>query len=60
MTVLGKEQIVEHGIDDLSKEIGIIGRHLKSGGVKKVAVYLPNSVEYLMVIFGEWMLMNCY
>lgn len=53
MTILGKEEIVEHGIEDLSKEIGIIGRHLKQSGVKKVAIYLPNSVEYLTTVFGK-------
>lgn len=54
MTILGKEEVVEHGVEDLSKEIGIIGQHLKAGGVKKVAIYLPNSVEYLTTIFGEF------
>lgn len=54
MTTFGKEEIVEHGIDYLSKEIGTIGQHLKQGGVKKVAIYLPNSVEYLMTVFGEY------
>ncbi|KAF2170966.1 hypothetical protein M409DRAFT_63972 [Zasmidium cellare ATCC 36951] len=52
MTVLGKEEIVEHGIEDLSKEIGIIGQHIKQAGVKKVAIYLPNSVEYLTTVFA--------
>ena len=53
MTVLGKEELVEHDIEALSKEIEIIGKHLKEKGVKSVAVYLPNSVEFLMTIFGE-------
>lgn len=53
MSVFGKEELVEHDIDELSKEIGILGRHLKQAGVKKVAIYLPNSVEYLFTIFGK-------
>lgn len=53
MTVLGKEEVVEHNIEDLSKEIEIIGKHLKAKGVKSVAIYLPNSVEFLLTIFGE-------
>ncbi|EME43487.1 hypothetical protein DOTSEDRAFT_72759 [Dothistroma septosporum NZE10] len=52
MTVLGKEDLVEHDIDELSQEIGIIGQHLKKNGANKVAVYLPNSIEYLQMIFA--------
>jgi len=52
MTVLGKEEVVEHSIADISKEINVIGKHLREAGVKKVAIYLPNSVEYLSTIFG--------
>ena len=53
MTVLGKEELVEHDIEALSKEIEIIGKHLKEMGVRNVAVYLPNSVEFLLTIFGK-------
>ncbi|PIA91411.1 hypothetical protein CB0940_09826 [Cercospora beticola] len=52
MTVLGKQEIIEHDVDELSKEIAIIGKHFKDAGVKKVAIYLPNSVEYLSTIFA--------
>ena len=51
MTVLGKE-VVEHNIADITKEINIFGKHLADSGVKRVAIYLPNSVEYLTTIFG--------
>lgn len=54
MTVLGKEEVIEHDISHLSKQIAIMGQHLKSQGVKRVAIYLPNSAEYLMTIFGEF------
>jgi hypothetical protein len=53
MTVLGKEEIIEHDIEELSKEIEIIGMHLKAKGVKSVAIYLPNSIEFLLAISGE-------
>lgn len=53
MSIFGKEQVVEHDIDELSKEIGILGRHFKAANVKRVAIYLPNSPEYLSVIFGK-------
>lgn len=53
MTVLGKEEIVDHDIEQLTREIAIIGKHFKDAGVKKVAIDLPNSVEYLSTIFGK-------
>jgi hypothetical protein len=53
MSVFGKEELEEHSIAELSKEIGIIGRNLKAAGVKKVAIFLPNSVEYLSAVFGK-------
>lgn len=53
MSVFGKEEVVEHDVAELSKEINVIGKHLKKSGAKKVAIYLPNSVEYLQTLFGE-------
>lgn len=53
MTVLGKEEIVYHDIDHLSREIAIIGKRFNDADVKKVAIHLPNSVEYLSTIFGK-------
>ncbi|ORX97438.1 hypothetical protein BCR34DRAFT_165824 [Clohesyomyces aquaticus] len=52
MTVFGKEDLTEHNIEDFSKEIGIIGKHLQSHGAKRVAIYLPNSVEFLAALFA--------
>ncbi|KAI7098467.1 acetyl-CoA synthetase-like protein [Hortaea werneckii] len=51
MTVLGKE-VVEHNIADITKEINILGKHFADSGAKRVAIYLPNSVEYLTTIFA--------
>lgn len=56
MTVLGKEEIVEHDLMQLSREIQIIGQHLKAKGCTRVAIYLPNTVEYLLTIFGMYQL----
>lgn len=53
MSVFGKEEVVEHDVEELSKEINIIGKRLKDSGVQKLAVYLPNSIEYLLLVFGE-------
>ncbi|KAF2754807.1 hypothetical protein EJ05DRAFT_443142 [Pseudovirgaria hyperparasitica] len=52
LTVYGKEDIDDHNIADLSKEIAIIGKHLTSNGANRVAVYMPNSVELLLVLFA--------
>jgi len=53
MSVFGKEEVVEHEYEQMSREINILGKHLRDAGVSKVAIYLPNSLEYLLAIFGE-------
>lgn len=52
MTVFGKEGVSEHKIEAITKEIAIIGTHLKDHGAKRVAVYLPNSIEFLALLFA--------
>lgn len=52
MTVFGKEGITDHDISEITKEIGIIGKQLKEHGAKRVAIYLPNSVEFLTALFA--------
>jgi hypothetical protein len=52
VTVLGKEDITEHNIAGISKEIAIVGKHLQEHNAKRVAVYLPNSLEFLAVLFA--------
>ena len=59
MTVMGRDEVVEHDFEDLSKEINIIGQHLKVTGATKVGIYLPNSVEYLSTIFGKCKVQVC-
>ena len=51
MSAFGKE-VSEHKIDAVSREIAIIGKHLRDLGAKRVAVYLPNSIEFLAVVFA--------
>jgi hypothetical protein len=53
LTVLGSKEILDHNIDDLTNEISVIGAHIQKQGGKRVAVYLPNSVELLSTIFGK-------
>ena len=51
-TVLGMAQVIDHDMTGISKEINIIGKHVKQQNAISVAVYLPNSVELLTVVFG--------
>jgi len=53
MTVFGKDSVDEHEITQINKEINIIGGTLSSAGRKRVAIYMPNCVEYLSALFGE-------
>jgi len=52
MTVLGKEEVIEHDIEQINKEINIIGTFLANSGAKRVAIYLPNSIEFLVGLFA--------
>jgi hypothetical protein len=52
LTVLGQEQVHSHTVEELSNEIAIVGDHLLRNGGKRVAVYLPNSIEFLSTVFG--------
>jgi acyl-CoA synthetase (AMP-forming)/AMP-acid ligase II len=52
MTVYGKEEMTEHKIEAISREIAVIGNHLKEYGAKRVAFYLPNSLEFLAALFA--------
>ena len=52
MTVFGKEGVTEHRVEDITKEIAIIGKHLQDRNANRVAVYLPNSIEFLAVLFA--------
>lgn len=52
LTVLGKEDVVEHSFAKLSGEINAIGQHVKAHGQGRVAIYLPNAVELVVALFG--------
>ncbi|KAK6004428.1 hypothetical protein QM012_008290 [Aureobasidium pullulans] len=52
MSVHGGNSIVEYDLSKTSKLINIIGSHLQKAGVQKVAIYTPNSIEYLITIFA--------
>ncbi|KOS18457.1 hypothetical protein ESCO_000495 [Escovopsis weberi] len=52
LTVLGRENVVEHKLEDVTKQINLIGRHIAEQGAIRVAVYLPNSVEFLVTVMA--------
>lgn len=52
LSVFGKEKVVEHDLKVLSGQINVLGRYWRETGEGRVAVYLPNNVEYLLSIFG--------
>ncbi|KAI0460025.1 hypothetical protein F5B21DRAFT_523913 [Xylaria acuta] len=51
-TVLGTEKVVEYKLDDITRQINLIGQYISSQGGSKVAIYLPNSVEYIATLFA--------
>ncbi|KAI1266618.1 hypothetical protein F5Y18DRAFT_425863 [Xylariaceae sp. FL1019] len=51
-TVHGKQNVIEHKLDDITRQINLVGQHISSQGAKKVAIYLPNSVEYMATLFA--------
>jgi hypothetical protein len=40
------------GSDEISRQISIIGMHIKQQGGSRVAIYLPNSIEFLTTLFA--------
>ncbi|KAK1655554.1 hypothetical protein BDP81DRAFT_456508 [Colletotrichum phormii] len=52
LTVLGSENVIEHQLDDITRQINLIGQHIHEQGGIRVAVYLPNSIELLVTLFA--------
>ncbi|KAI9829669.1 MAG: hypothetical protein M1819_006040 [Sarea resinae] len=50
LTVLGSEEVTEHKLEDISRDINTLGRHVAEG--KRVAIHLPNSVEILTTVLA--------
>ncbi|CAI6305793.1 unnamed protein product [Periconia digitata] len=51
ISVFGKD-ITDHSIADVTKEINVIGKHLQDHGAKRVGLYLPNGVDFLVALFA--------
>jgi hypothetical protein len=52
LTVFGKEDVVEHNVSEISNDIAIIGECISKHRGTRVAIYLPNSVEFLAALFA--------
>ncbi|KAI4265212.1 MAG: hypothetical protein L6R38_009583 [Xanthoria sp. 2 TBL-2021] len=52
-TVLGREGVTEHRLSDVTKEINAVGEYLVQHGAKRVAIYVPNSMEFLVTLFAS-------
>ena len=53
LSVKGRDEPITHDFQTLSKQINIIGKHVQSQGGKRVAIFLPNSIEFLVTLFGK-------
>ena len=53
LTVLGTELQVEHKMGALSNEISVVGNHFRQGKGERVAIYLPNCIEFIIAVFGK-------
>ncbi|KAL8644471.1 MAG: hypothetical protein Q9210_007240 [Variospora velana] len=53
LTILGKEEVVEHKLEDISRDINAVGKYLNQHAANRVAVYLPNSMELLITLFAS-------
>lgn len=52
LTVHGSENVVEHKLEDITRQINLIGQHVAEQGGIRVAIYLPNSVELLVTLLA--------
>ena len=53
ITVLGREKVEKHGLEDMASEINVIGNYIQDANGKRAAVCLSNSAELLSSIFGK-------
>ncbi|KAH8888902.1 hypothetical protein GQ53DRAFT_237787 [Thozetella sp. PMI_491] len=51
-TVHGSQNVQEHRLDDITRQINLIGHNILDQGGNRVAIYLPNSVELIASLFA--------
>ena len=59
-TVLGKEGVTEYELSEATNEINAVGEYMVQHGAKRVAIYVPNSMEFLVTLFGRPSLQTKY
>lgn len=52
-TVLGKEEVIQYEFSTMTKHINAVGNFMNDCTGSRVAIYLPNSVEFLITFFGN-------
>ncbi|QSZ32742.1 hypothetical protein DSL72_002321 [Monilinia vaccinii-corymbosi] len=52
LTIYGSDKLVAHKPADVTRQINLIGQHIKQNGGTNVAIYLPNSIEHLASLFA--------
>ncbi|KAM3455704.1 hypothetical protein MY3296_002122 [Beauveria thailandica] len=52
LTVHGSRNVEEHSLDDVTRQINLIGQQITEQGGIRVAIYLPNSIELLAALFA--------
>lgn len=53
LIVLGREEVIQYGFDQLTKEINAMGEYIVAHRGARVAMYLHNSVELLVTFFSR-------
>lgn len=53
LTVLGKEEVIAFDFIKLTREINAVGNFVNHSAGSRVAIYLPNSVEFIVTFFGK-------
>ncbi|KAF2864583.1 hypothetical protein K470DRAFT_254214 [Piedraia hortae CBS 480.64] len=51
MSIMGTE-IITHDKEAMNKKIDTMGRFFQTSGVRRMAIYMPNSIEYLETLFA--------
>lgn len=52
-TVLGKEEVIQYEFSTMTEHINAVGKFINDRTGSRVAIYLPNSVEFLITFFGK-------
>lgn len=53
LTILGKEEIIAFDFIKLTREINAFGKFVNNSAGSRVAIYLPNSVEFIVTFFSK-------